>query len=124
MKQWMDYQDLIFLGESNHGLYFRARPPAHATPRSDLFSVGATLHLILTGQSVFAGIPRHDMLAALRYISTTAPTLSDNPRFPALLALAGDCLASNPDDRPERAAAVADRIEAVLEEECRAEADA
>jgi eukaryotic-like serine/threonine-protein kinase len=271
MKQWMDYQDLIFLGESNHGLYFRARPPArlgvdsdvaikvlvpdssdhqwkcvareinhlkqisspwvvrfleaghhkgrlffameyavmgtlarpsrtlsryervralahgtrglgvlhgmgvvhrdvkpakilvhetggrlndlgiaednfvekgaiptgsigfmapevamgdHATPRSDLFSVGATLHLILAGASVFPGIPRHDMLAALQHISTTRPTLSDDPRFPALLALARNCLASNPDDRPEHAAAVADRIEAALDEECRAEVNA
>lgn len=271
MKQWMDYQDLIFLGESNHGLYFRARPPArlgvdsdvaikvlvpdssdhqwkcvareishlqqiaspwvvrflegghhkgrlffameyavmgtlarpsrslsryervralahgtrglgvlhelgvvhrdvkpakilahetggrlndlgiaednfvekgaipagsigfmapevatgdHATPRSDLFSVGATLHLILTGQSVFPGIPRHNMLAALQHVSRCAPALSDDPRFPKLLAMARDCLASNPGDRPEHAAAVADRLEAALEEECGAKSDA
>jgi hypothetical protein len=28
MKHWMEYTNLVFMGESNHGLYFRARPPA------------------------------------------------------------------------------------------------
>ena len=27
MKTWLDFTDLLFLGESNHGLYFKATPP-------------------------------------------------------------------------------------------------
>jgi eukaryotic-like serine/threonine-protein kinase len=93
----------------------------HATPKSDLYSVGATLHHVLTGASVFPRIPRHDMLAALHHVARTAPVISEGPRFPKLMAVVRDCLAPNPEDRPASATEVADRIEASLDAECRAE---
>lgn len=96
----------------------------HATAQSDLYSAGSTLHLTLTERSIFPAIPRHDMLAALRHVSTTAPTLSDDPRFPQLLALVRDCLATDPAKRPATAAEVADRIEQALDAECVAHPDA
>ncbi len=88
----------------------------HATARSDLFSVGATLHLLLTGQGIFPGIPRRDMLAALQHIARTAPSLADAPDTPRLLDLARGCLAADPGDRPPDAATVADLMEAALDE--------
>lgn len=90
----------------------------HATPKSDLFSVGATLHLILTGQSVFPEVERRDLLSALRHVGSTTPTVPDDPQFPELLGVARDCLSLDPDARPADAGAVADRIEAALEKEC------
>jgi serine/threonine protein kinase len=90
----------------------------HATVQSDLFSAGATLHLVLTGQSVFPNIPRHDMLAALRHVSTVDPVLAEDTRYPKLLSVARDCLAPRSADRPGRATEVADRIEAALAAEC------
>jgi serine/threonine protein kinase len=87
----------------------------HATKASDLFSVGATLHLILTGQSVFPDIPRQDMLAAIRHVSNVAPSLSEDPRFANLLGVARNCLAVHPGDRLNDALAVADRIDVAME---------
>jgi serine/threonine protein kinase len=90
----------------------------HASPQSDLFSVGATLHLMLTGKPVFPDIQRKDILAALRHVSTTRPVLSEDPRFPELLDVARDCLAEDPKARPGDARTVADRMEAALDREC------
>lgn len=90
----------------------------HASPRSDLFSLGATLHLMLTGTPVFPKIDRKDVLAALRHVSGTRPVVSGDPRFPDLLAVARECLAEDPEARPTDAASVAARIEAALEREC------
>lgn len=90
----------------------------HATAQSDLFSAGATLHLILTGESVFPAIPRQDLLAALQHVSKTTPKLSEDARFPHLLAVARDCLAVKPEDRPAEAVVVADRIEAAMAVDC------
>lgn len=86
----------------------------HASPASDIYSVGATLHLIATGQSIFPKIPRGDVLAALRHVATTPPSLAETEAVPALVALARDCLATAPGDRPTEAAALADRIDAAL----------
>lgn len=36
MKSWLDYSDLTYLGESNHGAYFRARPPARLNLSDDV----------------------------------------------------------------------------------------
>ncbi|MBF9033868.1 protein kinase [Rhodobacterales bacterium HKCCE2091] len=91
----------------------------HATPQSDIYSVGATLHLVLTGQSVFPDIPRQDLLAALQHVSRTPPVIAEDARFPELLSVVRDCLARDPAARPADAATVADRIEAALEPECR-----
>jgi serine/threonine protein kinase len=90
----------------------------HATPRSDLFSLGATLHLMLTGTPVFPQIDRKDVLAALRHVATTRPVVSEDLRFPDLLAVARDCLSDDPASRPADAASVAERIEDALAREC------
>lgn len=90
----------------------------HASPQSDLFSVGATLHLMLTGASIYPKMERTDVLAALKHVTSTAPAVSDDPRFPELLSIVGDCLARDPKARPASADGVAGRIEAALEREC------
>jgi serine/threonine protein kinase len=90
----------------------------HASPQSDLFSVGATLHLMLTGTPVFPEVQRQDVLSALQHVSTTRPVIADDPRFPELLGIARDCLAKDPGERPESAESVAARMEDALEREC------
>lgn len=90
----------------------------HASPQSDLFSVGATLHLMLTGAPVFPEVQRQDVLSALQHVASTRPVVSDDPRFPELLSIARDCLAQDPGARPKDAQDVAARIESALEREC------
>ena len=90
----------------------------HASPQSDLFSVGATLHLMLTGKPVFPDVDRQDVLMALRHVSSTRPKVVEDPRFPELLTIAQECLAEDPKERPDDAASVAARIEAALGREC------
>jgi serine/threonine protein kinase len=90
----------------------------NASPQSDLFSVGATLHLMLTGEPVFPQIERADVLSALRHVSSKRPVISEDQRFPDLLSLARDCLAEDPKARPASAESVAARMESGLEREC------
>lgn len=90
----------------------------HASKQSDIFSLGATLHVMLTGAPVFPQVERSNILQALRHVSSTRPVVADDPRFPELLAVARDCLAEDPGARPDDAEGVAERIEAALEREC------
>lgn len=84
----------------------------HADTASDIFSVGASLHLMLTGQHIRPAVPRHDLLAALSHIQTTPAQLSLTGLLGPLANVIGACLSNTPGDRPKTASEVADILAA------------
>jgi serine/threonine protein kinase len=79
-------------------------PPA---PPHDVWSLGATLHRVLTGTGIHGPLPADDSLLALRHVVSTPPVVSDTLASP-VADLVRDCLAP-PRRRPD-AATVADRL--------------
>lgn len=83
---------------------------APASRASDVWSIGITLHRVLTGVGVYGDLPDRDPLLAVRTVLTRppqlAPTLTDAERAVLEAALAAD-----PDARPPTAAAMADLVE-------------
>jgi serine/threonine protein kinase len=78
--------------------------------RSDLFSLGVTLYLALTGERPFAGA---DPLAIMRSLELHYPARVNvkRPDVPAALSnVVMELLAKNPDNRPASAALVAERL--------------
>jgi|GEM_PF-2113817 len=77
-----------------------------ATPRSDLFSLGATLVELFTGRSLFGNVDE-----VLRPF-TVPPLRLDDRACPRVVAeLVAELLAVSPSARPQDAASVADRLE-------------
>ncbi|MCC6233301.1 MAG: serine/threonine protein kinase, partial [Verrucomicrobiales bacterium] len=86
------------------------------TPRSDLFSLGAVLHFIATGQSPFRA---ETTLATLRRVCEDTPARLDrlNPLLPAWLAdLVLRLLAKAPEHRYSTAREVATELQSRLEQ--------
>jgi WD40 repeat protein len=84
--------------------------------RTDLFSLGAVLYRLCTGQNPFAG---SNMMAVLMALGSEDPTpvRQLNPSVPETLAqLIHQLLAKKPEQRPPTAAEVAKRLRAVLEQ--------
>jgi formylglycine-generating enzyme required for sulfatase activity/serine/threonine protein kinase len=88
--------------------------------RCDLFSLGAVLYLLCTGQKPFAGANTLQILNALA--TTTPKPVSDlNPDVPATLSeLVMKLLAKDPENRPASAKAVVEAIVAIERERLRA----
>ena len=80
-----------------------------ATPRSDLFSLGATLVELFTGRPLFANVDE-----VLRPFSAPPLHAGDRPCPRAITELVADLLAVEPARRPHDAATVADRLEQAL----------
>lgn len=79
--------------------------------RSDLYSLGALLFLMLDGALPHAGLPLPERLRA-RAGGPPPRLRSPQPGCPqALETLVRHCLAPQPDDRPDHAAAVAEALE-------------
>jgi serine/threonine-protein kinase len=98
-----------------------AAPEAYLHPelvdeRADLYSLGATAFLLLTGREPFRGLRVLDVLE--QHVSSTAPTfealgVSDVP--PALQELVQACMAKDPAARPASARSLRERLSALQE---------
>ena len=80
-----------------------------ATPRSDLFSFGATLVDLFAGRSLFANVDE-----VLRPFTVPSLHIGDRPCPRAVSDLVTELLAIEPPRRPHDAATVADRLEQAL----------
>ena len=86
-----------------------------ADARSDLYSWGCVLYEMVTGRPPFLG---DDSVAIISQHINTAPVAPSwhNPEVPrALEALILRCLAKDPDERPESAAAIPEALGAIAE---------
>lgn len=81
--------------------------------RSDLFSLGVLLYEMIVGERPFSAVHQHDLLHHLCNKAHT-PIADRRDGVPtALIDLVDALLAKVRDERPERARAVADRLEAI-----------
>jgi class 3 adenylate cyclase len=86
-----------------------------ADARSDLYSWGCVLYEMVTGRPPFLG---DDAVAIISQHINTAPVAPSwhNPEVPrALESLILRCLAKDPDERPESAAALPEATQAIME---------
>ncbi|MHC4941159.1 MAG: serine/threonine-protein kinase [Planctomycetota bacterium] len=82
------------------------------TPRADVFSLGAILCEILTGQPPYTGTMQDQLLAAAQTRLDEAHARIDAGNAPeAVKQLARDCMAPLPKDRPADAGVVASRLQ-------------
>jgi len=79
---------------------------------SDVWSLGATLHVALTGMPIYHGTDA-DLISALR-VAGAGRAIIDDSLMADEAALVSQCLARDPADRPPTALAVAERIERLL----------
>jgi eukaryotic-like serine/threonine-protein kinase len=77
---------------------------------SDIWSLGATAHQVVTGSVPFPGLDEVPVVQALsRLLTVPAPAISDMPE--AVSKVVAGCLSVDPSDRPATAGEVADRLE-------------
>lgn len=80
---------------------------------SDVWALAATLHLALTGTSIFPDLTNGSLLDALRHVMDREPVI--DPSLEASIAgIVGRCLRRSPEDRPATAAELADALEREL----------
>jgi serine/threonine-protein kinase len=79
--------------------------------RADIYATGCVAYFLLTGQPVFTGDT--PMAVVVKHANSAPPRPSDGselPIPPALDQLILDCLAKNPDDRPQTARELSRRL--------------
>ena len=84
-----------------------------ASVRSDLFSLGATVHQVLTGQGLYPDLPRQNIVAALGHLATEAPTIARDKLPASIEPVVSACLSQNAKDRPGTALDVARALESL-----------
>jgi serine/threonine-protein kinase len=85
--------------------------------RSDVYSLGAILYEVLTGQTPFAGSDTQEVLRHVIHDPPVRPRVLDPRVAPALEAVCLKALAKRPEDRYASATAVADEIRHWLADE-------
>ena len=81
-------------------------------PAGDIYALGAILYVHLCGQLPFPGAGVREVLDAVMSGTKPAPRSIDPTIPPELEAICSECLAFEPDERPESARLVAERLEA------------
>ena len=84
-----------------------------ATPRSDVFALGAVLYEMLSGQRAFKGATKADTLSAILEHDPPPMTVPGGPVPPALDKLVRRCVEKDPDDRFQSARDVAFALDAI-----------
>jgi len=84
-----------------------------ATPRSDVFALGAVLYEMLSGQRAFKGATKADTLSAILEHDPPPMTVGGSAAPPGLDKLVRRCLEKDPDDRFQSARDVAFALDAL-----------
>ncbi|MEO6956250.1 MAG: protein kinase [Antricoccus sp.] len=83
-----------------------------ASRETDLWSLGATLHYVASGQSIFPDLDRSSPVASLSAVLNTAPTIAQSLPGP-VEDIVRQCLDPQHANRPATAAALAEHIDAL-----------
>lgn len=82
---------------------------------SDIWSIGVTLHRVVTGTGVYGDLPLHDPLLAVRRLLKQRPSLADGLE-PSIADLILRCLDPDRARRPKTALSMAEEIEGMIDE--------
>lgn len=82
---------------------------------AEIFALGATMNRVLSGEGLYGYLPANEPLVAVRRVLTTTPTASEQLTA-AERALVERCIAADPTDRWQNAAAFASAIDELLGE--------
>jgi serine/threonine-protein kinase len=88
------------------------RDGATSDPRSDLYALGAVAYFLLTGTPVFDGRPMQVIQSHLNVPPESPSARLGRTLPPKLERLVLDCLAKDPNGRPESAGAFVERLDA------------
>jgi formylglycine-generating enzyme required for sulfatase activity/tRNA A-37 threonylcarbamoyl transferase component Bud32 len=86
-------------------------------PRSDVYSLGATLHCVLTGQAPFPSGDAGEVLGKVQRGDYPRPRALDRQLHPALEAICRQAMALRPEDRYPSPQALAEDLEKYLADE-------